>query len=731
MKRMKRITAGLFAVLLAAQCASAAAAAEPQEESERWYTIVSDERDDEGNLMNEYIMDEEGNRFPLEDTAVYAASEDEFPASYDARDLGLVTPVKNQSDSGCCWTFAAIAAAESNYIKQGYGSASDTDFSESHAAWFSQRSRSNDPSDSLYGDGVFYEKPYNEGGNWTTVTASFMRGSGLLFEENAPWTADKSLLDNYKKMNLPESERYACDVRVTGVNCMRKASVSAIKHAILEYGAVSINYYNNQQKYNRATGGYFQNEVTDRTGHEACIVGWDDHYPVKNFLNPKPQRDGAWLVKNSWGAIFCKSGYFWMSYEEPSVVNSVTFETAPKNIFDNVYQYDGSRPDRFLKFSGNNDTIKIANVFTAEKTELLTHAAYYLTSASTEPVSVQVYMGEPKSTATSDPFQWLRPASDPILSEDTVRGYHTVELPSPVKLDPGQTFAIVVTLGRSDDGYVYVPTESSSVPASKSGTEFLNGRSNFSLPMESFIYRNNKWRACFRDMSEDAEHIENRSYNVPVKAMTRDLDETENEPLLQIETLPEKTDYSVGDKIDLDGLTLIFTDAKGESTQIDAAKSNAFTISDQYVQRNGSNQIILSYKGVRTGFEVNGKDGTELHIRRPVFRTKWFGEKIRLYADLNAAPDGASVKWEIQDENNETIESIITAKDTPFTFDVRGNGKYRRTFVATLLDADGQRILNCFGQPLTDSVEIIMDCSSYVKLFFPIIWLLSQLGWLK
>ena len=40
-----------------------------------------------------------------------------MPARYDLRDLGQVTPVKNQGKGGNCWAFAALGALESAILK--------------------------------------------------------------------------------------------------------------------------------------------------------------------------------------------------------------------------------------------------------------------------------------------------------------------------------------------------------------------------------------------------------------------------------------------------------------------------------------------------------------------------------------------------------------------------------------------------------------------------------------
>ena len=61
--------------------------------------------DDKGNIYNV------GMHSVPSINSIYSDSED-IPSSYDSRDYGYITPVKNQKDGQNCWAFAGIATLE-------------------------------------------------------------------------------------------------------------------------------------------------------------------------------------------------------------------------------------------------------------------------------------------------------------------------------------------------------------------------------------------------------------------------------------------------------------------------------------------------------------------------------------------------------------------------------------------------------------------------------------------
>lgn len=95
---------------------------------------------------------------------------------------------------------------------------------------------------------------------------------------------------------------------------MNTTSKEDVKKAVMDYGAVSISYWSDQssdwstQYYNSLTAAYYCPEG-HITNHAVNIVGWDDDYSSDNFAT-KPEGNGAWIVRNSWGSEYGKDGYF-------------------------------------------------------------------------------------------------------------------------------------------------------------------------------------------------------------------------------------------------------------------------------------------------------------------------------------------------------------------------------------------------------------------------------------
>ena len=395
---------------------------------------------DETVYMNSYI--DTGDRIdyytPVNGAMLYSNN---IPASYDSRNYGRVTSVKNQNPYGTCWTFAALAAGESSMISAGY--VNDIDLSEYHLAYFFYNCQT-DPLGNLDGDRTYLNSSYGNnylsvgGNNYLTMFAlSSWRGAAS--ESVAPYG------------NASPSSTLDASLAYKDVAHLQNARVVSIKNAadvkklIMDYGTVASGFNMNTFYYNYETKGYY-NYNDKSSNHAIAIVGWDDNYAVDNFTGTKkPSKPGAWLVKNSWGEG--NIPYLWVSYEDLSISNqdAIAFVMEPADNYDNNYQYDGT----FSPYYGTiNNGGKIANVYAAKASakEAIKATAISLKSDNVR-YSIQIY----KNPDADNPESGEAMLATPVTGQTTYAGYYTIKLPSGLYVDKGDTYSVVYTLADQDD----------------------------------------------------------------------------------------------------------------------------------------------------------------------------------------------------------------------------------------------------------------------------------------
>lgn len=339
-----------------------------------------------------------------------------LPASYDLRLLNKLTPVRNQGSCGSCWDFAAMGSLES-YLMPGEAS----DFSENNLK-------------NLAG----FDFGCCSGGNRTMSTAYFARWAGPVAESADPY--------NPGGCSSPAgrpSIKHVQDV-IYLPNRTGALDNDAIKQAVMTYGAVYTTYYHSDAYYTSATGGYYY-PGGSRANHAVCIVGWDDNFSAANFASTPPG-NGAFLIRNSWGTYWGKSGYFWMSYYDAILgrTENAVFTAESATNYDQVYQYDTLG---WISNTGyGSNTGWFANVFTASSDCSVAAASWYTPTAGAT-YTVSVY----KNT-TSGPIS-SGGAESTFSGTLATAGYHTVQFPSPAPVSAGQRFSVVVKL--TTPGYSY------------------------------------------------------------------------------------------------------------------------------------------------------------------------------------------------------------------------------------------------------------------------------------
>ena len=107
-----------------------------------------------------------------------------LPASYDLRDSGVITSIKDQGNSGACWAFGTLKSAESNAIRKGFLTKNHADFSENHLAWFafhpSERGGDKLITDGFYPISSDVDAAYTWGGSSLIALFTLARWSGVI-----------------------------------------------------------------------------------------------------------------------------------------------------------------------------------------------------------------------------------------------------------------------------------------------------------------------------------------------------------------------------------------------------------------------------------------------------------------------------------------------------------------------------------------------------------------------
>ena len=406
--------------------------------------------------------------FPIGQAAAETASApaQALPASYDGRDYGYVTSIRDQGQFETCWTFGTLASIEAYMVKHGICNAStgapadlDLDLAESHLAWFSY-TQAYDALGLLAGDATVPSENYlSQSSTNAMISYTLMRGAGPAAE------SEKALkYRNKRKGGL--SEKYAFDYNaasVTDVTWIPATDRDAVKRAIMDYGAGSIAYHHDFSCMDLyapdCTGGYYCGDYSD-PNHLVCIIGWDDNFPKENFeADYRPEHDGAWLIKNSWGPDLALDGYFYLSYEESSAnAGSVVFYKVEALRPDrSCYQYDGT--SNCISFQAMADQGQLANVFTALETGGIQSVALATKDQNTS-YTLCIY---------KNPSDEADPASGTLLhTQDGLlpyAGYHNIPLNSMPLLREGDRFAVVFTLSTPEPGedgaYLHIPYDAS------------------------------------------------------------------------------------------------------------------------------------------------------------------------------------------------------------------------------------------------------------------------------
>ena len=520
--------------------------------------------------------------------ATYANTGVDLPASYDLRDYQLSTSVKNQDPLGTCSAFAATAAVESNYLlKTGVA----PDFSEKHLAYFTKHARPEGLDQA--GEGMNNNNIGSalDSGQVTNAMGTYAAWQGPVYESDVPYQDDNGGKDKDANWTVNETYRTASEAHLqnaeifpspanwtTGEYVYDAKAVEQIKESIYNNGAVSAFYYvyqptsdaekDNILKYWNEEHGCYYTTGSNSPNHVVAIIGWDDNFSKDNFSgDTKPEGNGAFLIKNSWGedpdsysaahdymhAIPNDEGgkdygYFWISYYDESLSLPVSYEMdviTDGFDYDNIEQYDylgitsplsmsQSAAQAVLAdngYTGGMDE-SVANVFTADDYVTLAAVSLFSNQAEGSTAEIAVYLGGESG----------KPESGTLVSKQTAtvdgNGFYTINLDQPVNLRPGDTYTIVQTVnGGSANNYL--PVE---IGYLLNSFEYIA----VSNPGESYISCDGQWLDVSTlkpfELQTQETTMKLTLGNAMIKAYTNDRQENAADDVIaMIQNLPEIT----------------------------------------------------------------------------------------------------------------------------------------------------------------------------------------------
>lgn len=356
-----------------------------------------------------------------------------YAAAFDLRDIGKVTPVKDQGANGNCWAYATYASLESSLL-----TAETWDFNEYRMATTHN-----------------FDWGINDGGNASISAAYLTRWSGPMTEgQSSPVRKHLQGMTWLPVASAPNEAAFKNNVKAALTS--RGALYASIYSDNNAYRDNSRHFYNSL-----CSGGPFTvgdcscSSGGDCGGHAITLVGWDDNYAASNFTTAAhgtPAGNGAFLAKNSWGTGSGFSGYFYISYYDTSLGGETALfdEAEATDNYTTIYQYD---PLGYVYRIGKEDiegtgslTEWMANIFTASANGHVRAAGFYTTDVNAS-YEVYVYTGVSAGVPRSGTLAWS--GSGTLAAA----GYHTVPVAGNVPVTSGQRFSVVVKLTNSSDQY--------------------------------------------------------------------------------------------------------------------------------------------------------------------------------------------------------------------------------------------------------------------------------------
>ena len=383
--------------------------------------------------------------------------DESLPEKYDeSRKNGIITPVRDQQQTGTCWAHAALSTIETLLIKKNLADKDIINLSEGHMAL-----------------NVNDDVSLDTGGGNHFAFLYFSRLRGPVEEKNYPNYSIKGedVVGRATKLKMSDADKKNHEYHVLNM-IVKKATTDNIKKCVMDYGSVAAGYWDDTN-LEGGDKGYATDELDGRkkyhyvktvegelnrvkgtkmvTNHAVTIVGWDDSIEITN--QNKEKAKGAFLVKNSWGPNWSKDGYCWISYDSftsGTLDNIKVFTDVDKKIdgISNLYTYSKN----YLNNMGisRKDKSSAINIYDRDKDKSEEITAITLYNINDGPTTFKIYVTENddlinivdsgsiysdiKKRYIEEKSGWTELKTVSVEEQ----GFYTVKLDEPFKLTKGK-----------------------------------------------------------------------------------------------------------------------------------------------------------------------------------------------------------------------------------------------------------------------------------------------------
>lgn len=522
--------------------------------------------------------------------------------------------IKNQWKTNDCWAFASLSSLETYLALNNTDTSKVYDFSERHMNYSMVRAFANDE----INENGLNRKPL-DGGTWEIATAYLTSGLGPIEESDMPNQKTSEVIDISEIQNKEVTGQVYDTISFptyTGTEDTTSLRQQMKEH-IMNYGSIGACIHGAQPVlkttcYNNSTGAlYCSDPETCTIDHAVSIVGWDDNYDINNFNEGnRPQNNGAWIIRNSWGekieltleemkeelfnsnkayciengwesaedipadtvkTIFENNGYtieddtaimnvgdngfMYISYEDINIYKSLFGITNSSDSvdYDNIYQYNNYGVNG--KITIGNSKIYLGNIFNKQtsETEYLTQVSLYTPESCTCKVYVNV-------NGTSMEKANLQQISLKAGDTETIgAGYHTLEFLEPLEIQ-NSSFSVVIEMQGTREDEISFGVENNISDSVYDVVQVEEGKCFLSF---GDFFESNQWL----DMSQ-LDQIGAVNSDSTIKAFT--VNEIVDNSLrdIQITNPPDKTAYFIGENFDDSGMQVTANYNNGESKVI-------------------------------------------------------------------------------------------------------------------------------------------------------------------